>query len=566
MLLSAGCNTVSHDNLQARTTAEQTQPSPQPQSLTPGGEAVLRSLLDAAQLPDLEQPNFSSDRAEAEKFYQTFGGSLPWIRQGRPTSQAIAIIRALQNADREGLLPGDYDGPLWNQRLAELERVPTPESDWVRFDLALTISAMRYVSDLHIGRVNPRQFHYDLEIDHTKFNLSGFLCQRLVAAQDVDGALESAEPPFPLYRRTKVALRKYAELLQRDGGGGLPTPAKPVRPGDSYAGVPRLASLLALVGDIPSEGQHADNLYRGDLVDGVKRFQQRHGIDSTGLIDATTLRELNTPLSQRVEQLVLTMERLRWLPHEFGRPPIVVNIPEFRLHATDEQYHWALSMNVVVGKAYGHHETPVFSSEIKSVIFRPYWNVPESITRAELLPHIKKDSHYLADNDYEIVDRSGEVVSEGAVDSEIESRLRSGDLRVRQRPGPKDALGLIKFDVPSSYDVYLHSTPLPELFSKSRRDFSHGCIRVEKPAELAGWVFQGMPAWTEDRIEAAMNGDRTFEVKLDRPVPLLIVYGTAVVMEDGEVHFFDDIYRYDADLERALGSLERGADASVTPD
>ena len=214
------------------------------------------------------------------------------------------------------------------------------------------------------------------------------------------------------------------------------------------------------------------------------------------------------------------MERLRWLPHDFDRPPIVVNIPEFRLRADDEQFHWALSMNVVVGKAYGHHETPVFASQIKSVIFRPYWNVPESITRAELLPHLKKDPRYLADNAYEIVDPSGAVVvSEGIVNSEIESQLRSGELRVRQKPGPKNALGLIKFDIPSSYDVYMHSTPAPELFSKSRRDFSHGCIRVEKPVALAEWVFQGQPEWTEDRIEAAMNGDKTFEVKLDKAGP-----------------------------------------------
>ncbi len=194
------------------------------------------------------------------------------------------------------------------------------------------------------------------------------------------------------------------------------------------------------------------------------------------------------------------------------------------------------------------------------MIFRPYWNVPVSITRAELLPHVAKDPRYLADNDYEIVDRSGVVVSEGIVDSEIASRLRSGELQVRQRPGPKNALGLIKFEIPSSYDVYLHSTPQPELFSKSRRDFSHGCIRVEKPVALAEWVFQGQPEWTEDRIEAAMNGDKTFEIKLAKPVPVLIVYGTAVVMEDGEVHFFDDIYRLDAELERALtGGLESTA-------
>jgi len=565
LLVSAGRGSVSHDAVQAKGKSESSEARSEPQPLTSDGESVLHSVLDAGELSDLERPNFSSYQNDVRAFYQAFGDALPWIQEGKPTPQAMAIIRALKNADYEGLRPDDYDGARWDERLARLERSPVPRSDLIRFDVALTVCTMRYVSDLHIGRVNPREFHYDLEISHTKFDLAEFLRQKLVASQDVDSALQSAEPPFPLYHRTKVALATYLAMARQDDSGALTVPAKTVKPGDSYAGVPRLAKLLALVGDIPDEGQHGDNLYRGNLVQGVKHFQQRHGLDPSGLIDAPTLKQLNTPLSHRVDQLVLTMERSRWLPHDFDRPPIVVNIPEFRLRADDEQFHWALSMNVVVGKAYGHHETPVFASQIKSVIFRPYWNVPESITRAELLPHLKKDPRYLADNAYEIVDPSGAVVvSEGIVNSEIESQLRSGELRVRQKPGPKNALGLIKFDIPSSYDVYMHSTPAPELFSKSRRDFSHGCIRVEKPVALAEWVFQGQPEWTEDRIEAAMNGDKTFEVKLERPVPVLILYSTAVVMENGEVHFFDDIYRLDADLERALSEgRARSTDAEA---
>ena len=551
LLVAAGCGRTLHNTFEANDTL---QARTQPQRLTDTGETVLQKLLDAGELPDLEQPNFSEYQIQVRTFYDNLGRALAWIQQGKPTPQALAIVRALRGAEFEGLKAEDYDGSRWDERLAQIDQSLMLEPALIRFDVALTVCIMRYISDLHLGRVNPPQFHYDLEIEHTIFNLSDFLRQKLVDSPNVDSALESAEPPFPLYRRTKAALRTYLELAQRDEGGRLPTPVKTVKPGDSYAGVPRLAQLLALVGDIASERQRTDNLYLGDLVAGVKHFQLRHGIEPSGAIDAATLKQLNTRLTSRVDQLVLTMERLRWLPHEFGRPPVVVNIPEFRLRADDEQYHWALSMNVVVGKAYGHHQTPVFASEIKSVIFRPYWNVPESITRAELLPHIRKDPRYLMDNDYEIVDRSETIVSEGIVNPEIESQLRTGELRVRQKPGPKNALGLIKFDIPGSYDVYLHSTPAPELFSKSRRDFSHGCIRVEKPVALADWVFQGMPAWTEERIRAAINGDQTFGVKLDRPVPVLIVYGTAVVMENGEVHFLDDIYRYDADLERALAA------------
>ncbi len=349
VLVLAGCGSFWHEDADARGKSESSETRLQPQRLTPDGLSVLRNLLDTG--ADLERPNFSSYQGDAKAFYQAASYALPWIQQGKPTSQALAIIRALKNAESEGLRPDDYDGARWDERLAQLKQSPTPESALVRFDVGLTVCAMRYISDLHIGRVNPREFHYDLEIDHTKLDLSEFLRQKLVAAQDVDSALASAEPPFPLYRRTKTALKTYLALARQDDGALLPSSPKPVKPGDSYAGVPRLAKLLALVGDIPSEGQHADNLYRADLVQGVKHFQQRHGLAPSGLIDAPTLKQLNTPLSHRVDQLVLTMERLRWLPHDFDRPPIVVNIPEFRLRADDEQYHWALSMNVVVGKS-----------------------------------------------------------------------------------------------------------------------------------------------------------------------------------------------------------------------
>lgn len=317
--------------------------------------------------------------------------------------------------------------------------------------------------------------------------------------------------------------------------------------------------MLTLLGDLPAGTGDARGTYQGALVTAVKHFQQRHGLDPNGMIDPPTLKELNTPLARRVLQLQLTMERLRWLPHEFDRPPIVVNIPEFRLRVDDERYHWVLSMKVVVGRAY-RTQTPVFASQIRAVIFRPYWNVPSSILRAELLPHLKKDASYFAKNSYEVVDRSENVIADGAVSKEVEQQLRAGKLSVRQKPGPENALGLLKFDVPSSYDVYLHDTPAQQLFSRSRRDFSHGCIRLENPVALAKWVLRDNPEWTEDKIRAAMHGDKTVQARLDKPIPVLIVYGTAVVMENGEVRFFDDIYGQDAALEKVLaGDYPYGA-------
>ncbi len=262
-----------------------------------------------------------------------------------------------------------------------------------------------------------------------------------------------------------------------------------------------------------------------------------------------TIAQLNTPLSFRVRQLQLTLERWRWVPHRYSRPPIVVNIPEFQLRALNESYLTELDMKVVVGKAY-HHQTPVFAAEMRYVVFRPYWNVPRSIQRAELVPKLNRDRSYLAKNGYEVVTPQDQVVTSGIVDDDVMAQLRSGRLWIRQTPGPKNSLGLVKFLFPNEHDVYLHDTPATELFSRSRRDFSHGCIRVEKPEQLAAWVLRDKPEWTPERIHDAMHGNETIQVTLDTPIPVLIVYATAVVLDHGEVRFFDDIYGQDAQLEQ----------------
>lgn len=525
-----------------------------PQPLTEIGKAQLYAILDASELTDLRWPAFGKYRIDVMKFYDAFNGSLPWTLEFRPSSQAIAIIRLFEEADTEGLNPEDYDGPRWERRISALQQSgPAPESELVRFDVALTVSVMRYISDLHVGRVNPRRFHFELNIDHTNFDLSEFLQQQVVNASDVGSVIATVEPPFPTYQRTLNALRTYVDLARRDDGELLPIPRKAIKPGDAYPGLPRLMRLLALLGDLPEEQKDVSSstLYQGVVVAAVMRFQQRHGLEANGVIDGQTLKDLNTPLSRRVAQLQLTLERLRWLPHRFQRPPIIVNIPEFRLRAVDDKYRWTLFMKVVVGKAY-RHQTPVFASEIKSVIFRPYWNVPLSVVRAEMLPHIAKDPGYLTQNSYEIVNTAGTVVGSDTVSVDMKRQLRSGKLGIRQTPGPDNALGLLKFDFPNEHDVYMHGTPAMELFSRSRRDFSHGCIRVKDPVALAAWLLQDQPEWTADHIRAATLGDKTLRVDLKQPVPVLIVYGTAVTMEDGEVHFFRDIYDQDAALEQAL--------------
>ncbi len=535
--------------------ASSAQSAPAPQKLTAEGESSLRAGVQAANLPDLRWPDFSDYRNHVQKFYDSYGYSLPWVQGMEPTPQAQQIIALLLQADQRGLSAEDYDGPRWSDRIAKLKPAAkeTSEADAIRFDLALTVSVMRYISDLHIGKVNPKHFDFGLDIETKKYDLPEFLKNNVVGASDVSGVLAQVEPPYPGYRRTIQALQTYEQLAKQSDTNPLPPIEKTIAPGGSYGGVPQLTRFLRLVGDLPADATLPDNptLYEGALVDAVKNFQRRLGRASDGKITAQTLADLNVPLTTRVRQMQLTLERWRWLPLSYQHSPIIANIPEFHLRAYDENFKIALQMNVVVGKAYGHN-TPIFSDTMQYVIFRPYWSVPYSIVRAEFLPHIAKDPDYLAKKGFEVVDSRQNVITSGTVTSNLFEQLRAGRLFIRQTPGPKNSLGLVKFIFPNNYDIYFHDTPEQVFFSKSRRDFSHGCIRLERPADLAVWVLRNNPGWDMERVRATMNGATTQQVNLAHPIPVLIVYATVIVTEDGLVHFYDDIYGHDAALEKVL--------------
>lgn len=542
--------------VEARTQAETSaQSAAAPQQLSPEGQASLRAIIQARNLSGLRWPDFSDYSQLMTEFYQSYEYSLPWVRGMEPSAQAQQVIAILKNADQEGLFAEDYDGSRWGDRVGKLKpTAPQPsETEAVRFDAALTVCVMRYVSDLHIGKVNPKHFGFGFDIQAKKYDLPGFLKKDVVDASDVAGVLAQVEPPYPGYRRTIKALQTYLELAKEYDGEPLPAVKGTIAPGDSYPGVPRLIRFLRLVGDLPADANvpEDETIYQGPLVDAVKSFQRRHGRDSDGRIGAQTLADLNVPLRQRVRQMQLTLERWRWMPDAYQKAPIVVNIPEFRLRAYDEKFKIALTMNVVVGKAYDH-STPVFEEKMAYVVFRPYWNVPYSIAKAEYLSRIARDPDYLSKKGFEVVNSRQEVVTSGTVTSDVLEQLRAGKLFIRQAPGPKNSLGLVKFIFPNDYSVYMHDTPAQEFFSKSRRDFSHGCIRLGKPADLAVWVLRDNPGWNMDRVRAAMNGSATQQVNLAHRIPVLIVYGTVIVTEDGTVHFYDDIYGHDASLEEVL--------------
>jgi len=511
---------------------------------------ALRQIVESGYLSDLRWPDFSDYKRWLTSFYGPADYAPAWIEAGQPSAQALAMIALFQGVGKKGLVPDDYDASRWDVRIHALK---AGTGDPARFDAALTVCTMRLVSDLRIGRINPRHFDFGLSVDQKKYDLAHFLRERLLPAADVSALFDSVEPPFPGYRRTEAALARYVELARSDDGPALPSPASPVRPGQTYAGTQLLYRRLALVGDLPEGATPpAETVYDGALVEGVRRFQRRHGLDEDGRLGPATVRQLNVPPADRVRQLQLALERWRWLPAEFSAPPIVVNIPDFRLRAVDRDGQIALNMRVVVGKAV-RTETPVFSKEMTYVVLRPYWNVPPSILRSEIVPAIQRDRGYIAKKGFEVTTNDGKVVTDGAVSDDVLAQLKSGRLSVRQKPGPTNALGLVKLIFPNEFNVYLHSTPAPELFAKSRRDFSHGCIRVENPAELAAWVLRNNPDWSLERVRTAMqSGPNDVTVTLAKPVPVFIVYATALAYENGEVHFYDDLYGYDASLVEAL--------------
>jgi murein L,D-transpeptidase YcbB/YkuD len=418
----------------------------------------------------------------------------------------------------------------------------------------MTVSAMRYIRALHIGRVNPRILGRQLDIEHRKYDLGEFVFDRVISAPDPAAVVKSVEPTFPGYLRALDALRRYREFAKEDTGKPMIVPAKAIRPGGPYADLARLFQLLQLVGDLPPDAQADQNAatYQGALVEAVKSYQVRHGEIGDGQLKPELIKEMNVPLAVRVRQIELTLERWRWLDHSFPQPPVVVNLPEFKLRAFDDNYQVGLYKTVIVGKAYGH-KSPVFEKEIKYVVFRPYWEVTPTIQRAEIVPHIEKDRNYVAQKNFEVVTADGQVVTDGMISDQVLAQLRSGRLHVRQKPGPTNSLGLVKLIFPNEDNVYLHGTDAPGLFLEERRDLSHGCIRVQNPADLAAWALRNNPGWNLDRVKATMDGtDNNVTVNLEKPIPVLILYGTVAVDEHNKVFFFDDVYGYDKQLDEAL--------------
>jgi L,D-transpeptidase YcbB len=398
---------------------------------------------------------------------------------------------------------------------------------------------------------------------HSPLLLAVSLLGSMVSVAGAQPDVRPAEPALFQRRALEDALSRYRELAKDPRLAVLPASGK-LRPGDPYPGLAQLAYRLTAVGDLPvdstrgaeapSDQAAGGGLYAGRVVEGVKHFQERHGLQPDGIIGPATWKQLRVPMERRVRQIELALERLRRLPEMENAPFLVVNVPSFQLYGFESpvtQGRPLVQMKVVVGTA-ARSDTPIFSDRMRYIDFRPCWYPPRSIIRDEIIPDLAQKADYLDTHEMELVSGTSDASPALAATPENLALFRAGKLRVRQRPGPKNSLGLVKFIFPNSHGVYLHDTPSHSLFARDRRDLSHGCIRVQDPVALAEFALRDQPEWTRAKIIEAMNGTKSQRVNLRRPLPIYIFYATAVARLDGEIMFYDDIYGYDMALDRAL--------------
>ncbi len=476
--------------------------------------------------------------------------ALSWFDGGRPTRDASEAVQVLLDARAEGLEPRDYDAPA----LAALLREPPQDAAaQAQAHAALTAAVRHYLADLRNGRVDPRALGAKFTAARRADDEGDALLREAVAGHRVAQALHEAAPRLPMYASLRTALARFRAL---DGHPAwqfalppLPRGRKLV-PGQPYAGTQALAQRLAALGDL-DDAVPPPQRFEGALVDALQAFQQRHGLTPDGVLGASTLQQLEVTPTQRARQIELAMERLRWTPFLQGPRMIVINVPEFVLRAyevNDGRIAVRLAMKVIVGKAL-RNRTPLLGEEMRFIEFSPFWNVPPSIARAETLPRLRRDPAFFVREGLEFVTPSGQVVDTLSA-ANLDAVAQRG-WRIRQRPGAQNALGGIKFVFPNNDNIYLHDTPSRQLFERDRRDFSHGCIRLEAPVALAKLVLEDEPGWTEERILGLVANGVSTTVRLKHPLPVLIAYST-VIVRAGSVHFYPDVYGEDAKLDRAL--------------
>jgi len=471
-----------------------------------------------------------------------------WIGNGTPSHRAIVVRSVLENADRHGLNPASYlvgnIQQFWGN---------TDAPGLVQLDILITLGMMLYVADQREGRIapflaNPELFATARDV---KVDWNGVREQAL-KAPDMQIFLEQQAPPYFQYRQLLNKLTEYRQIAVNGGWPSIPV-GPTLKPGMQDSRVPSIRRRLSITGELVAAA--LDNpLFDADLEAAVRQFQKRHNLGQDGVIGQQTLAALNVPVSSRIVQIIINMERYRWMNRVLDERGVFVNIAGFEAFA-GEPGNMEIEMPVIVGKTY--HETPVFSDTIKYIVINPYWNLTPSIAYNETLPKLKADSHYLEKHNMRIFEGWGENAPEidpTAIDWSTVSRQQMNRYRVRQDPGPENALGTLKLVFPNKYNVYLHDTPAHDLFTRDRRAFSHGCIRMGRPAEMAAFVLGGKEnGWTVERIEEIVKSQKRQVVKLEKTMPVHILYRTAYINPaDNSLYFFEDIYGRDKILAAAL--------------
>lgn len=474
-------------------------------------------------------------------YYQERDFKPLWVRDNGPKSKGRDFLDILRGAREDGLDPRNYLVDEISARLDDKDAVGL-----ATLDLLLSKAFIEYGNDLSVGRVSPGSVAKDLHIKPRRPGILNMLDQ-VEQADDIPVVIDALAPQSGNYARLKEALLLYRDIA---GRGGWPTiPAGPVlKPGMKDARVPVLRELLIATADLSAAAPDMNELYDGALVEAVKLFQERHGLTADGVIGPGSLEQLNTPVEDRIRQLVLNMERRRWMPDDTGRFYIFVNLADQYLKVVDgdKTIHDA---RLVVGKPFSR--TPVFTESMSYIVFNPYWNVPTSIAVNEYLPKLKANPSALNAQGFE-VERGGKVVSPTAVSWNSYGR-GNFPVRLRQKPGDRNALGRMKFMFPNPYNIYIHDTPGRSLFSRDNRFYSHGCLRVEFPEKLAEVILgHDDPTWNIQRIEKRLEVDHNGVVKLKKPVPVYVTYLTAWANKDTAVNFRKDVYGRDAELVAAL--------------
>lgn len=483
---------------------------------------------------------WNEKRRQLTEFYKDRSFEPAWFGESGLKPCVDSIRETLKNADKEGLNPEDYAA-------AFDESIDTAEAsqEILKADIALTTAVLDYIDHLGGERFrNPRKIHRRLHMKPDPVDAPEILREGL--AQDPSCEwFRNLTLGKSRYQKLKRLLGIYREIAARGGWPKVTKGPKGLKKGDQGTHVQNLVKRLIADGAALNA---QTSVFDEAVESAVKDFQRRHTLEQDGKVGSKTLKALNTTVEQRIKQIIVAMERWRWLPQNPGERYILVNIAGFYLQAI-EQDRPVLDMRVIIGRNY--RQTPVFSSTIYSIRFNPSWHVPRSIATIDKLPKIQKDPAYLIRGNYVLYDSTGQAISPHSVDW---SGVTRGNFpfRLRQRPGSHNALGKIRFSIRSPFNVYLHSTDKKQLFDKTLRTFSSGCIRVAKPKELADFVFNNPQEWPMEVISKNMDGYKTRNVALKNPTPVHITYFTVWMDESGTPHFTEDIYKQDESLIRAL--------------